>query len=254
MKFIPYVCCGDPNIDFTYELVKVLVPYSSMIELGIPFSDPIADGRTIQAAANRALKNGVNVEKIFAMVERLRKEEITTQFVFMTYYNIVYSYGCENFLNKMQTIGVQGIIIPDLPFGEDIKFEKLAKKYEISIINLIAPNTRNARAHAILGNSNLFTYLVSIAGTTGVRDKVSENSLAFVKRVRALAINGQKLFVGFGISDVEQAKQFISAGADGVIVGSKLIEIYSKHIDRDGIDAETALKKIAIFSKSFINV
>src|SRR3989338_2514264 len=111
MKFIPYVCCGDPSIEFTYELIKTLAPYSHIIELGIPFSDPIADGKTIQEAANRALKNGVNVEKIFGIVEKLRREGVTVPFVFMTYYNIVYSYGSGKFLRRMKEAGVQGIII-----------------------------------------------------------------------------------------------------------------------------------------------
>lgn len=249
MKFIPYVCCGDPDLDFTYQLVKTIAPYSHIIELGIPFSDPIADGKTIQAAANRALKNGVTIEKIFTMVKRLRNEGIVTPFVFMTYYNIVYSYGCEKFLEKMKEISVQGIIIPDLPFGEDKEFEKLAKDNEISIINLIAPNTKEERAKEILANEKLFTYLVSTTGTTGARDKVSEDSVNFVKRIRTLAPNGQKLFVGFGISNSEQAKQFVQVGADGVIVGSEIINIYSNFINNGKIDQTSALNEIEKFAK-----
>src|SRR3989338_1509673 len=267
MKFFPYVCCGDPNLDFTYKVVKTLAPYSHIIELGIPFSDPIADGKTIQAAANRALtegqknavnirhdshddalKNGVNTEQIFEMVKKLRSEKIAVPFVFMTYYNIIYSYDSEKFLRAMNEANVQGLIIPDLPFGEDKEFEKLAEEYEISIINLIAPNTKEERAKEILNNEKKFTYLVSVAGTTGARGEVSEQSLEFVKKIRPLAPNGQ-LFVGFGISNAEQAKKFVQAGADGVIVGSEIINIYSKYLIEGKIDENKVLEEIEKFAE-----
>ena len=198
MIFIPYVCCGDPSIEFTEKLVRTLAPHSDIIELGIPFSDPIADGKTIQAAANRSLANGTTIEQIFEMVARLRENGTNTNgtitditngtdkvvvvpFVFMTYFNIIYAYGCEMFLKRMKETGVQGLIIPDLPFGEDVEFEKLAESCGISIINLIAPNTTNERAEQILENSRNtnapFTYLVSSAGTTGTKDGVSPNPL-----------------------------------------------------------------------------
>ena len=252
--FIPYICCGDPNLEFTYKLVRTLAPYSYVIELGIPFSDPIADGKTIQMAANRALANGVTVEKIFGMVERLRADgtdKIEVPLVFVTYFNIIYAYGCGKFLKRMKDVGVQGLIIPDLPFGEDSEFESLAKSCGISIINLIAPNTTDERAEQILENSRTthapFTYLVSSAGTTGTKDGVSAESIEFVKRIRTLAGNGNnnRLCVGFGISDAEQAKRFVEAGADGVIVGSKIIEIYSRH----GSEPENALKEIEKFAQ-----
>lgn len=253
MMFIPYVCCGDPSIGFTRKLVKALAPYSTIIELGIPFSDPIADGKTIQAAANRALNNGANINKIFAMVKQLRKENVRTPFVFMTYYNIVYSYNLEKFLKKMREVGVQGIIIPDLPFNEDKTFERLARKSKISIINLIAPTTDNKRAKRILSSAKsnkLFTYLVSTAGTTGASDKVSADSLSFVKKTRSLAGKQRKLCVGFGVSNAQQAQQFVNAGADGVIVGSKLINIYSRHIKKDFKINEKAIDEVKRFAAS----
>lgn len=251
MMFIPYVCCGDPNIQFSKELIKTLAPYSDIIELGIPFSDPIADGKTIQEAANRALMNGVTVDKIFEMVEELRSDGINTPFVFMTYFNIVYAYGREDFLMKMKKTGVQGIIIPDLPFGEDPEFEQLAKMHEISIINLIAPNTDEERAKRILENQTMFTYLVSLSGVTGSRDRISEQSIEFIKRIRSLAGEKKKLCVGFGISNKEQAKQFIESGADGIIVGSKIINIYSEDIDNEQIETSKTLEKIHTFIKTF---
>lgn len=251
MNFVPYVCCGDPSLDFTYALVKTLAPYSYAIELGIPFSDPIADGPTIQAAANRALSNGVTVERIFGMVERLRTEGIATPFVFMTYYNIVYAYGREAFLQRMKKAGVQAIIIPDLPFGEDLELERLAKKYGISMIHLIAPNTPEKRAKMILAEERLFTYLVSVAGTTGAKDRVAAGSLEIVKRIRMIAGNEKKLLVGFGISNAGQAKVFAGAGADGVIVGSEIINRYSKYMQDRQLDEGKALNEIADFARSF---
>jgi len=250
MKFVPYICCGDPDLEFTYKLIKTFVPYSYLIELGIPFSDPIADGKTIQKAANRSLKRGTNIEKIFSMVKRLRREKVTIPFVFMSYYNIIYSYGKERFLSKMKEIGVQGMIIPDLPFGEDLEFEKLAREHNISITNLIAPSTRLERAKKILRIPSLFTYLVSVAGTTGARGQVSKESLEFVRKIKNMAgnANATKLFVGFGISNPEQARQFIKAGADGVIVGSEIINIYSKYLER-GRSPNKALDNLKIFAK-----
>jgi tryptophan synthase alpha chain len=253
MMFIPYVCCGDPDLEFSKELIQRLAPYSGIIELGIPFSDPIADGKTIQEAANRALKNGITVEKIFGMVKELRSEGIQTPFVFMTYFNIIYAYGPEEFLKSMNATGVQGLIIPDLPFEEDLEFVELAKKHEISIINLIAPNTDESRAKKILENQRMFTYLVSVSGITGARGDVQTDSIEFVKRIRLIAGPEKKLCVGFGISNPNQAKQFLGAGADGIILGSKIINIYSKFIKNDGgIDGRNALAGIDSFLNSFV--
>ncbi|MDO8553778.1 MAG: tryptophan synthase subunit alpha [Candidatus Micrarchaeota archaeon] len=249
MMFVPYVCCGDPNLEFSYQLIKKLAPYSTIIELGIPFSDPIADGKTIQMAANRALKNGVTVEKIFAMIKLLRKEGIKTPFVFMTYYNIVYSYGKEKFLERITTSSVQGIIIPDLPFEEDPEFENLAEKHGIGIVKLIAPNTEEKRAKKILTNEKLFTYLVSTTGTTGAKREIGNESLDFVKRIRKLAGNDKKLYVGFGISNAAQAKEIVNAGADGVIIGSRIIDIYSKFIGTDGEMTIGAIEQVEKFVK-----
>lgn len=252
--FIPYVCCGDGGIEFTEKLVRTLAPHSDIIELGIPFSDPIADGKTIQKAANRALAGGVSVQKIFEMVQRLRKSGVHTPFVFMTYYNVVYAHGKEAFLLKMKEIGVQGIIVPDLPFGEDEEFEKLARENGIGIVNLIAQNTKEERAKEMLGKEKLFTYLVSVAGTTGARGEVGEKSIEFVKRIRKIAGAGKigqakparaategcsKLCVGFGISNAQIAQKFHEAGADGVIVGSRIIDIY------EGKKEQEALAEIA---------
>ncbi len=248
MKFTPYICCGDPNMQFSYKLVKTLAPYSHAIELGIPFSDLIADGRSIQAAAERALEAGATVDRIFSMVEKLRTEGISVPFVFMTYYNIVYAYGREKFLQRMRRAGVQGIIIPDLPFGEDVEFEKLAEQQGIGIVKLIAPNTPDNRAKQLLANESLFTYLVSTTGTTGARSNVDSGAIEFVKRIRNVASMHNVLCVGFGVSNAGQANKLVEAGASGVIIGSKLIDIYSECMNNGSMDEEKALDKIEKFA------
>ncbi|VVC00170.1 Tryptophan synthase alpha chain [uncultured archaeon] len=246
MTFVPYICFGDPGTGFSSRLVKALAPYSSLMEIGIPFSDPIADGKAIQGASQRALKHGATPAKALEFVAALRKDGIAVPIAFMTYYNIIFKFGKERFLAGMKEAGAQALIIPDLPFAEDPEFEKMAARHGIEIIWLVAQNTPPERAKEIIasqGKSGFsFTYLVSAKGTTGARGDVGEESLEFVKRMRKLAGNGKKLFVGFGVSNAEQAKAYLEAGADGVIVGSEIINIYSKFIGPDGdIDMEGAV-------------
>lgn len=248
MKIIPYICCGDPNINFTFNLVKTLAPYSTFIELGIPFSDPVADGKTIQEAAIRSLKNGTTIGKIFKMCLRLKEESLDVPFIFMTYYNIIYCFGAEKFLIKMKHAGIKGLIIADLPLGEDKGFESLAKKHRISLIHLIAPNTSKKRCREILKNAGLFTYVVSLSGTTGARKKAGIEGLTLMEKIGKIAKN-KKLFVGFGISNSKQAKAFEKAGADGIIVGSKIIDIYSRYIKGKKIDEKKALTDAGKFIK-----
>ncbi|PIU21414.1 MAG: tryptophan synthase subunit alpha [Candidatus Diapherotrites archaeon CG08_land_8_20_14_0_20_34_12] len=248
MKVIPYICCGDPNINFTFDLIKTVAQYSNFIELGIPFSDPIADGKTIQKATARSLKNGITIEKIFKMCSRLKKEGLEVPLVFMTYYNIIYCFGAGKFLIKMKHAGIKGLIIADLPLGEDKGFESLAKKHQISLIHLIAPNTSNERCLEILKHAGLFTYVVSLSGITGARKKADIEGLTLVRRIRKIA-KIKKLFVGFGISSPEQAKAFEKVGADGIIVGSKIIDIYGRCIKGRKIDGKKALNEVKKFIK-----
>jgi tryptophan synthase alpha chain len=246
MMFIPYVCCGDPDLKFTHDLIAVLSKHAYAIELGIPFSDPIADGKTIQNASQRALKNNVNLKKIFTMIKKLRKK-INTPLIFMSYFNIIHHYGCNRFLKKMHELNVEGLIVPDLPFGEEKEFEKTAIKKKVQLIPLIAPNTPLKRTKKILSAKNsLFTYLISSAGTTGTKNKIDKNSISFIKKVRKLAGKEKNLCVGFGISNPTQAKKYIRAGANGIIIGSKLIEIYSKKKCK-----KNALKEIESFANKF---
>ncbi len=254
MTFVPYVCCGDYGMGFTFRLVKVLAPHSGIIELGIPFSDPIADGPTIQAASQRSLARGTTANDVFSLLGRLRADGIKNDFALMTYYNIIFSFGQEKFLKRMTEAGAQALIIPDLPLGEDPAFESLATKHGIEIIRMVAPNTPPERIKMLAEGSGIanrsFTYLVSAKGVTGARGSVSRESVAFVRSVRKIAGRGARLFVGFGVSSPEQARAYIGAGADGVIVGSGLINIYSKFVAQDnGFDEAGAVAAAAGFAE-----
>ncbi len=244
MKLIPYICCGDPDREFTMGLIRTLAPYSHMIELGIPFSDPVCDGKTIQDASTRALKNGASINTAFSIAKSARG---TSRLVFMTYYNLVHQFGARSFLRKAAKSGVEAVIIPDLLFGEDREFGAVAEEEGIKVICMIAPNTGLSRARLMLRQPAPFAYLVSASGTTGARGRVAGESISFVRRIRAVA-RGKELFVGFGISSREQADKYVAAGADGVVIGSRIIDIYSKSI---GQGRGVALEKVERFAKSF---
>jgi len=246
MKLTPYICCGDPNLEFSKKLAMAF-SHCEIIELGIPFSDPIADGKTIQEATQRAIANGMNTEKAFDFAKKLRAEGMVSKLVFMTYYNILHAYGKEKFVTSMKESGVDGIIIPDLPFREDEEFEELARKHNVSIVNMIAGNTSKKRAKEILENETLFTYLVSTYGTTGSRQEADREGIELVRRTRAIAGKRNKLYVGFGITRPKQAKQYIDAGADGVVIGSAIIGIYSKAMDDENSE-EKALELVKEFA------
>ncbi len=243
MTFVPYVCCGDYGMDFTFRLVKALAPHSGIIELGIPFSDPVADGSTIQAAAQRSLARGTKPVDVFSLVEKLRADGVANDFALMTYFNIVFSFGRGKFLRRMKDCGAQALIIPDLPLGEDPQFESLAKKHGIEVIKMVAPNTEPVRVKKLVEGGGRapcsFTYLVSAKGTTGARANAGAGSVEFVKSVRKISGQGARLFVGFGVSSPEQAGEYMQAGADGVIAGSALIDIYCRFA-REGGEFEQA--------------
>lgn len=225
--FIPFITCGDPDLETTEALVYAMAGAGAdLIELGIPFSDPTAEGPVIQAANMRALSAGVTTEKVFQMVERLRKK-ISTPLAFMTYANVVFSYGIEQFAQRCQQIGIDGLILPDVPFEEKEEFAIPCKKYGVDLISLIAP-TSHHRITMIAKEADGFVYCVSSLGVTGMRTKITTDIGSMVDLVhQAKAIPAA---IGFGISTPEQAQQ-MAQKADGVIVGSaivKLIETYGR--------------------------
>ncbi len=223
--FIPFITCGDPDLETTGKLVKEAVKNgASLVELGIPFSDPTAEGPVIQGANLRALEGGVTTDKIFDFVRELRKE-VTVPMVFMTYANVVFSYGSESFIKTCSEIGIDGIILPDLPFEEKEEFLPECHKYGVDLISLIAPTSKD-RVAMIAKEAEGFIYLVSSLGVTGTRTEINTDLDSIVKIIRENT--SVPCAIGFGISTPEQAKKMASI-SDGAIVGSAIIKIMEKY-------------------------
>lgn len=230
--FIPFITCGDPDIETTKKLVKEMVKNGAdLVELGIPFSDPTAEGPTIQGANLRALNGGINKDKIFNMVRELRTEDgISIPLVFMTYANVVFSYGAERFFKTCQEIGIDGVILPDLPFEEKGEFEDISESYGIDLISLIAP-TSAGRIAMIAKEAKGFIYIVSSLGVTGTRSTITTDVASIVRVVKENT--DVPCAIGFGISTPEQAVKMAEA-SDGVIVGSAIVKIVEKY-GRDSV-------------------
>ena len=219
---IPYVTVGYPSIEATLKVVTLLANNGcDIVELGIPFSDPLADGATIQKASFCALQNGVTPEICLEVARELR-QKIDIPMVFMTYFNPVLNYGSDRFCEACATSGVDGLIIPDLPPEEGTELETTTQGYDLDLIYLLAPTSTKERISLVAERSRGFIYLVSVAGVTGTRDKLPEHLASFVAGVRELVT--KPICVGFGISTVEQAGQ-VAQIADGVIVGSRIIQL-----------------------------
>lgn len=223
--FIAFITCGDPDLETTKEAVIAAVNGGAdLIELGIPFSDPTAEGPVIQGANLRALKGGVTTDKIFDFVVDLRKE-VTVPMVFMTYANVIFSYGAEEFIGKCREIGIDGLILPDLPYEEKEEFNDICVKNDVDLVSLIAPTSEN-RISMIAKEANGFIYVVSSLGVTGTRSNITTDLDSIVKVIRENT--NVPCAIGFGISTPEQATKF-SSKADGVIVGSAIIKLLEKY-------------------------
>jgi tryptophan synthase alpha chain len=225
---IAYVTVGYPTIEATLKVVPLLAKNGcDIIELGIPFSDPLADGVTIQKSSFHALQNGVTPQLCLELAGQL-SHKVDIPLVFMTYYNPVLKYGLGKFSTACADAGISGVIIPDLPPDEGSDLEAISQGQGLDLIYLLAPTSTEERIRLAAERSRGFIYLVSITGVTGARDRVPADLEAFVARVRKLAT--QPLCVGFGISTPEQAGQ-IARIADGVIVGSRIIQLMEKDDD-----------------------
>lgn len=223
--FIPFVTCGDPSLDVTEEVVYAMVEAGAdLIELGIPFSDPTAEGTVIQGANIRALAGGVTTDKVFDLVRKLRKK-VTIPMVFMTYANVVFSYGSERFISTCREIGIDGLILPDIPYEEKGEFDGICKQYDVDLIALIAP-TSHERISMIANDASGFVYCVSSLGVTGTRTKITTDIGAMVDLVKKA--KDIPCAVGFGISTPEQAKQ-MAEKSDGVIVGSAIVKLCAQY-------------------------
>jgi len=233
---IAYITVGYPSIEATLEVVPLLASNGcDIVELGIPFSDPLADGATIQKASYQALQQGTTPELCLEVAHKLH-QKIATPLVFMTYYNPVFNFGLEAFCQSCAEAGVSGLIIPDLPPEEGEDLEVITRKHSLDLIYLLAPTSTKERIAVVAERSRGFIYLVSLTGVTGARQTLPPELESFVKRVRQKA--KQPLCVGFGVSNPEQAGR-IARIADGVIVGSRIIQL---------MEADESMASVANFA------
>ena len=223
--FIPFITCGDPDLATTAAAVRAAYENGAdLIELGIPFSDPTAEGPVIQGANLRALQGGIKTEHIFEFVRELRKD-IEIPMVFMTYANVVFSCGAEKFIGKCREVGIDGLILPDLPYEEKGEFLPLCHKYGVDLISLVAPTSED-RISMIAGEAEGFLYIVSSLGVTGTRSEITTDLASIVKVVRENT--DIPCAIGFGISTPSQARKMAGI-SDGAIVGSAIIKLLEKY-------------------------
>ena len=222
--FIPFITCGDPDLETTEECVLEMVKNGAdIIELGIPFSDPTAEGPVIMEADNRALAGGVTTDKIFEFTKKLSRE-VSVPFIYMTYANVVFSYGIEKFMKEASLAGVCGLILPDVPYEEKKDFDEICDKYGIELISMIAPTSED-RIQMIAKEAKGYIYVVSSLGVTGERSNISTDIGSMVKLVKENT--SVPCAVGFGISNPEQARAMAGL-SDGAIVGSAIVKIIAK--------------------------
>ena len=237
--FIPFITCGDPDLETTGAAIRAMAANGAdLIELGIPFSDPTAEGVVIQGANLRALRGGVTTDQIFDFVRALRKD-VKIPFVFMTYANVVFSYGADAFISACAELGIDGLILPDLPYEEKDEFLPACRKYGVDLISMIAPTSAD-RIAMIAKEAEGFLYIVSSLGVTGTRSEIKTDLASIVEVVRRNTKT--PCAIGFGISTPEQAHK-MAAIADGAIVGSAIIKL----LERYGKDAPD---KIGAYVKS----
>jgi len=226
---IAYVAGGDPKPEYTPNIVEALIDGGAdIIELGIPFSDPIADGPTIQAATVRALEAGITPKMVLEMVSEV-KDRHRVPIAVLTYYNPVFRMGLENFFRSASRCGVDGVIVPDLPIEEAYDYKKVADAYEVDTIFLAAPSTTKERLQKIVEYASGFLYLVSVFGVTGTRKEVQDLTINLIRKALPFTTGKVPLAVGFGISKPQHVRTIILNGADGAIVGSRFVKIIEKN-------------------------
>ncbi|OON91135.1 MAG: tryptophan synthase subunit alpha [Candidatus Epulonipiscium fishelsonii] len=223
--FIPFITAGDPSIEVSRELILAMqAEGASLIEIGLPFSDPVAEGITIQKANMRALANGTTTDKIFDMIASI-KDEIKVPLAIMTYINPIFTYGVDRFMKKCKEVGVSGVIVPDMPFEEKGEIYDICKQYGIKLVSLIAPTSTN-RLEKIASEAEGFLYCVSSLGVTGVRTDINTNMEEIINEVKRYS--DIPCMIGFGISTPKQARDMARV-SDGVIVGSAIVRIIEEY-------------------------
>lgn len=244
--FIAYVTCGDPDIEMTKQIIRVLMKSGvDLIELGVPFSDPLADGPTIQSASECALKNNISLKNILALARSLRPS-ISIPLVIMSYYNPIFHYGIRKFISEVKKSDIDGLIIPDLPPDEASQIELFARKTDIATIYFISPTSQDMRIKTAISHSRGFIYYVSLTGVTGARRNLPLQIKKDIIKIKKLT--KKPICVGFGISSAKQAKDIIKV-ADGIIVGSAIIEKIHQAKSKEKI-----LKDIKLFASKLAKV
>lgn len=223
--FIGFVTAGDPDLDTSLEIMTSMAKGGcDLIEIGIPFSDPIAEGPVIQEANLRSLSQGTTTDKVFELTKKL-SQRVDTPLVYMTYLNVLFKYGYDRFLQNAKDAGISGVIVPDLPYEEKDELQSVAVKYDIDVISLIAPTSED-RIKMIASDAKGFIYTVSSMGVTGMRSEITTDLSSIVSHIKS--VTDTPVAIGFGINKPEQAKKY-SELADGVIVGSAIVNIVAEH-------------------------
>lgn len=226
--FIPFLVVGDPDYETSIEIAKSLTDKVDALEIGFPFSDPVADGKSVQEADLRAFDAGITTEKCFEFLEELR-EFSDIPVGLLLYYNLIFNYGIEEFYKRLSEIGINAVLTADLPPEEAEESIKIANKYGIEQIFIVSQKTSNDRLKKISEFAKGFIYVASVMGTTGARTTVENNTTDLIKRIKEHS--NLPLCVGFGISKPEHVKEILSAGSDGAIVGSALINIIADNLN-----------------------
>jgi tryptophan synthase alpha chain len=244
VAFIPFVVLGDPNFDTSLEIVKTLVDSGAdALELGFAFSDPIADGKTIQAADQRALANNIDTEKNFELIKKIRSFSQSIPISLLVYYNLILQRGIEKFYSDAKKAGVDAILAADCPIEESLQLCSAAEKFGINQVFLVAPTTTKKRLKKILQYASGYIYLVSVLGVTGARTVLEARTVETIKQTKKFT--SLPICVGFGISNPSQIKEAIFAGADGIIVGSAIIKMISENLG----DKQKMLSIVSAFVK-----
>jgi len=234
LALMPFIMAGDPNIEITSEiLLKLQENGADLVELGIPYSDPLADGPVIQVAASRALKSGTTLRKVITLLESL-KGRLNIPIILFSYLNPLLSFGFEHFCKMASMAGVSGLIIPDLPLEEAYKFSKIVSDHSMDLILLVAPTTPFERMKQISNYTKGFTYLVSVTGVTGERNKMENRVEHLISKLKE--VNTSPIAVGFGISTPEHVYKVREWGADGVIIGSAFVKRISNSSEKDVVE------------------
>ena len=232
---IPFITAGDPDMETTAEALRILDSNGAdLIELGVPYSDPLADGPVIQAAATRALQRGTRLEDVLEMVQAVGPS-LKAPLILFTYYNPILNQGIDHFLKKIANVGIKGLVVPDLPLEEASELIKTAASFGIEVILLVAPTSSQERIEAIAQQSQGFIYLVSVTGVTGMRSQIQNRVKDLLQSMRS--ITDKPIGVGFGISGTEQARQVMEWGADAAIVGSAFVQNLATGTPTEGLEA-----------------